>query len=797
MLRPCFKTIEIQGFRSFGAEPQVAEIDAPIAAIWGPNSKGKTSFAEAVEFLLTGQTVKRQLLASRQDEFAGALRNAHIGADVEAYVSAAIECLDGQVRVFKRKLDSDYSKQHDCQSTLTIDGAPATNDDLTTHGIILAQPPLRAPVLAQHTLNYLFTVRPTDRSSYFKALLEVTDLYTFREEVASLDNYLAAPDDPPIEKLEKAQAIPVATPLFLLEDWTDLATLQKVFGAVAGALLKLEGVPVPATLNEKTDSLEEQLDAKRSKTFPLDLLTRNQFSALTAPNDDDWRKLEDYIEEREKVDEETRNLTALFKTLLKIPAVSDAEQPQDCPVCETEDALTPERIQVLRDTVAASDTFVQAEADALTVLRQIQSNLVNLQNNINLVLPKFLRSNLGQRRAAGFTIDRINALLGDNALVLVPLWVATLRPLLKAHRNLVTQCVAVKHSVDDFVAAPIKLEDLESFRGVITALQLSESALSDVDAQYKNATQPLYEALKTVIDSQGDTEGWQEFIELARDLPTLREAVVEQAVRTKAKSEIVTALKLIDKAIEAVLDTKFGLLTGAIDEWWKLLRGGEPTFFSAVKRRGKATIDFKGGLSLHEDQSSPKIRDVIAVFSDSQLHCLGMAIFLARAEHYGMSFVVLDDPVLTSDEDYKIHFRTRVIGRLHELGIQTIILTQHKVTRQEIATAHDHHGVDQFHIDIPDHSIGSVVSKTSDEFSAMLASAAAYTNDENLDIRRTGGKKLRIAAERFCKMLLVKKRREGGDETAAISDYQGKMKMLGGADGLAQLGHSLSRWRSI
>ena len=42
MLRPCLKTIEIQGFRSFGAERQIAEIDAPIAAIWGPNSKGKT-----------------------------------------------------------------------------------------------------------------------------------------------------------------------------------------------------------------------------------------------------------------------------------------------------------------------------------------------------------------------------------------------------------------------------------------------------------------------------------------------------------------------------------------------------------------------------------------------------------------------------------------------------------------------------------------------------------------------------------------------------------------------------------
>ena len=587
MLRPCLKTIEIQGLRSFGAERQIAEIDAPIAAIWGPNSKGKTNFAEAVEFLLTGQTVKREVLSSRQDEFAGALRNAHIDPDVEAYVAAAVECPDGTIRTFKRTLDSDYSKQHDCQSTLTIDGTPVTEDDLIAHGIVLAQPPLRAPVLAQHTLNYLFTARPADRSSYFKALLEATDLDAFREEVAALDDHLTAPDDPLLEKLEKAQAIPVAVPLFLLEDLTDLKTLQKVFGAAAGALLKLEGVPVPATLAEKIDSLEEQLDAKRSKTFPLELFGRSQFRAFTAPNHNDWKKLEDYITERNKIDEQTRNLTALFKTLLKIPAVSDADQPQDCPVCETEDALTPERIQAIRDTIATSDAFVQAEADALTVLRKIQSNLVNLQDNLNSVLPKFLRGDPGQRRAVGFTIDRINTLLGDEDQALVVSWTATLLPLLRTHRNLMAQSVAVKNSVDGLVAAPSKLEDLESFKSQITALQVSESALSAAETEYKNAVQPLYDSLKSVIDSQGDTAGWEEFIELARDLPALRESVVEQTVRVKAKSEIDTALKQIDKAIEAVLDKKFALLTVAIDKWWKLLRGGESTFFSAVKRRGK------------------------------------------------------------------------------------------------------------------------------------------------------------------------------------------------------------------
>ena len=98
------KRIELQGFRAYGPVKQAAEIDAPIAVFWGPNSKGKTSFAEAVEFLLTGQTVKREILSSRQDEFADALRHAHLPDHVETFVSATFECQDGNVHTVKRVL---------------------------------------------------------------------------------------------------------------------------------------------------------------------------------------------------------------------------------------------------------------------------------------------------------------------------------------------------------------------------------------------------------------------------------------------------------------------------------------------------------------------------------------------------------------------------------------------------------------------------------------------------------------------------------------------------------------------
>jgi DNA repair exonuclease SbcCD ATPase subunit len=53
------RRLEIQGFRAFGQTAQLLEFHSPIICISGRNSQGKTSLAEAFEFLFTGQIVRR------------------------------------------------------------------------------------------------------------------------------------------------------------------------------------------------------------------------------------------------------------------------------------------------------------------------------------------------------------------------------------------------------------------------------------------------------------------------------------------------------------------------------------------------------------------------------------------------------------------------------------------------------------------------------------------------------------------------------------------------------------------
>jgi DNA repair exonuclease SbcCD ATPase subunit len=132
------KRIEIQGFRAFGKSVQALDFNSLIACVLGPNSQGKTSLAEAFEFLLTGQIVRRVLLASTQDEFADALRNVHMPKSLPTFVQATLVA-DNKTYVVKRTLIADYSKKQDCQSVLHIGGMVATEADLVTLAACLTE----------------------------------------------------------------------------------------------------------------------------------------------------------------------------------------------------------------------------------------------------------------------------------------------------------------------------------------------------------------------------------------------------------------------------------------------------------------------------------------------------------------------------------------------------------------------------------------------------------------------------------------------------------------------------------
>jgi hypothetical protein len=775
--------LEILGFRAFGRNAQTLEFPSLLAAVWGPNSQGKTSLAEAVEFLLTGEIVRRALMSSGQDEFADSLRNAHLPAGMDVFVQATILGGDRKEYVVRRTLKSDYSKKQDCETGLTIAGKSCDEAALATLGIRLSQPPLRAPVLAQHTLGYVFSAKPQDRASYFKALLEVTDLDEFRGQVAALEKEVVFPENPFLGRFTLAASVPAAAQHFkpFLSKVPGEAELAAAFSAALEGLVETSDEAAPAGDEERKALVVALLAEKQAKTFAVKGFDRKALSAWAAPAPEKIQSLHRFVEERGKVDAEVRRLANLFREALALPAVQEAQHSIDCPLCGADDSLIPERIALLRERVADTEAYQKALKEARDALSMMTTALSGLATAIGDALPIFITNPSKFRRTRGFRVARIRELLGAGAGADADIaaWLSSLRALARMKSRMLTALHGLSGLVKSCAANMDGFQDCASIEKGFGAISEAHRDFSIALAAYGAAEEKVRVGLLAIVDAQSETVGWQELIELSDDPSALRSAMIERTVYAEAAKELAQALKQIDKGNEAVLDEKFNSLSDGVQTWWDILRPEEHSFFDGVKQRpgARRTIDFKAGLSVTPDRSSPKFRDVVAVFSMSQLHCLGLALFLARAVNEKAGFVVLDDPILSSDEDYRAFFNAMVVEKLAGLGMQVIVLTQDQKTWKDLGERYLHQGIGLFQIDLRSPADGSAVANTADDLETKFMKAEVLVRGGHPSLHKQGGEVIRDAAERFCKEMLIKERRAKGDAAASLNDYS--LKNLG------------------
>ena len=102
-------SVEVRGFRAFGTEPTPFDFSVPITVVHAGNSQGKTSLAEALEFLISGRSSRRDLLGGAKAEYHDSLRNAHMPAEDErVYVEAVVRTEDGKKHDVRRELVQRY-----------------------------------------------------------------------------------------------------------------------------------------------------------------------------------------------------------------------------------------------------------------------------------------------------------------------------------------------------------------------------------------------------------------------------------------------------------------------------------------------------------------------------------------------------------------------------------------------------------------------------------------------------------------------------------------------------------------
>jgi tetratricopeptide (TPR) repeat protein len=329
-------------------------------------------------------------------------------------------------------------------------------------------------------------------------------------------------------------------------------------------------------------------------------------------------------------------------------------------------------------------------------------------------------------------------------------------------------------TIRDYQTDVAKLKNDMPLKDAFGLLEVSKKQFENAIEAYKKAAELIIKPLQVSVVEKSDTASWVNLTTLSRQAFELEFELREAAAYILLSNELEQACKQVEAAKEAVLEDKFNDLAEDVRAWWNRLRPDEPAFFSDLGLRKKAqrTIDFKAGLAPSRDQKNAKLRNAIAVFSQSQMHCLGLATFFARTCK-GCRFIILDDPIITIDDDYSVHFFTAVLRELYKRKVQVIMLTYDQKTWRDIQSRYDNGRSEAFQLNLDNPAEGTVVLKSSDALTAMLKTCDPFTTSSILEHRKECCQKIRDCTERWCKELLLKKRREEGDDNAMLSDYTG------------------------
>jgi recombinational DNA repair ATPase RecF len=140
------KRLSVAGFRGFNS-PRTIEFDHRLTLISAPNSHGKTSITEALEFLLYGETSK-VANAHSKEEYKGSYRNRHFPKAKTPYIEAICTDSHGTETTFRIELDSTDVRRF-------VDGRPVDSWPFE-QGLVDAA----RPFVVQHDLKSLLLTAP-------------------------------------------------------------------------------------------------------------------------------------------------------------------------------------------------------------------------------------------------------------------------------------------------------------------------------------------------------------------------------------------------------------------------------------------------------------------------------------------------------------------------------------------------------------------------------------------------------------------------------------------------------------
>lgn len=667
-----------QGFRGFN-DRGTMEFDDRLTLIYGPNSCGKTSISEALEWLLYGTTSKVDA-ADSKEEYRGSLRNRHFPSGATAFVEAIFVVEDGQEITFRGNLSGDESIQR------LVDGLETESWPLDCD---LSKAP--RPFILQHALKTLLLAKPIDRYQGFAGLLGLGELQTFRKNVVSLCTKADACAPAAVERVREQVAALNAR----CASVPGLDSIAEALGrgteglADAYEAIKIESarrIPVGTEPDSVVPQLHRSREEAVGKVFEGSVALGDYSQGETDTNSTDEAFFSSFTEESfvesycELVQlgtlQHLRERAQFFELGVKL--LSD--KPTQCPFCGKEidrqvtDHILDEHGQLVRE----GDTCKSLEKQRDKVEGQVET--------LRQRLDAYHERNAEKARA----LLAVESTLHKVKSILVPKHQTHFDSIQNTVRELSAASKALERLVGGVREALAEVESSVSESSEDAALlkTLGERLLEYVAEapSYRSSISARAAAMsdaQEILNHELDVLAGTEDIGILVDLIEQRDSV-EKALRVE---DILVGLKELRTAVDQfvageVLDRISGELSGEVMEWYGRIRtDGDPdVHFSGfdVPLTKRSTLK-AGRIDVKATSYGKDLVSAVSSLSESKLNALGLCLCIATntMSESPFDFLVVDDPIQSWDVQHETQF-IEVVKSLVGQGKQVILMSHNR-----------------------------------------------------------------------------------------------------------------------
>ncbi len=668
------KSIAIRGFRGFN-KLRTIDMHDQLTLIYAPNSYGKTSISEAIEWLLYGITSKVDR-ADTIGEYRGSYRNCHFPKSTPAFV---------------------YVKLMDNGKAVKLTGILTESEGIRrlVNGQEVNKWPFRQdfesapkPFILQHALKYLLLSTPDKRFQGFARILGLEELDQLQKNVVSL----CTKPEARIPKVAQELLNKVSEMEIRLKSLPTLTKIHKAFKkGVKGLDRTYQLIEDECVLRVPPDTPGELILSQLSKIRKeaVDKIFKGQISL---PEYKDQEREFNSVEEKFFLGFVTDELINRYTKLIALSAIKEIidrvnffdlgfnlmeKVPEKCPFCSRKiDNTLMEHIQsehksLISDKKDKEELVIERTA-ILKALETFKNRLVNYQDAHKKKGAQLLSLEPSLEKLKSILLPKFSTI--NDAVVNAISDIKTSQDQLEKSYNKVTESLEhVNRSLSE------SKEDSELMRALGKSLTryISDSKVYvGVVNKHSSAMLEADKILQNELDALASTE----------DLSTLIELINTRKIIEKSFEigEVLKSLKVLKNSVDKYVADKMlsaisEELTSDVMEWYTQIKTiGDPNVhFSGfdLERTTKGEIKARR-VQIKAESYGKGLVSAVSSLSESKLNALGLCMNISRnlKGHSPFSFLIIDDPIQSWDADHEAQF-VEVINHLIKKGKQVVLMS--------------------------------------------------------------------------------------------------------------------------